>query len=139
MKKIALILTLLLLFSGFSLAEGIDLNGMTFDELVELEIQVQKAIIEAQPYSPTVFYPGTYTVGEDFDPGFYLIVPIKQSDTKWDNDFYDVFVYSSKEAHDNRELAETWRSLHIDSPERFLLAEGNLVLLQNAVFSLIRL
>ena len=73
MKKIALILTLLLLFSGFSLAEGIDLKGLSDEELQQLEKNVNVELYDRGLNSQNLIYQGAYVVGQDIKSGTYLI------------------------------------------------------------------
>lgn len=73
MKKIALILTLLLLFSGFSLAEGIDLKSLSDEELQQLEKSVGIELYDRGLNRQNLIYQGAYIVGQDIKSGTYLI------------------------------------------------------------------
>ena len=75
MKKIvAIFVTIALLILPFyALAESIDLDSMTLDQLISLELAVQKKIYEQDPMAKCVLYPGTYIVGDDIDAGDYLV------------------------------------------------------------------
>ena len=120
-------------------SEGIDLDSLSETELVDLQFAVQSKIFELDPLSNLVFYPGHYIVGKDIEPGTYLIMPIKNVDSKWDQDFFDVYVYESKEARDNSESAIDHHGLHYDSPYKMTLEEGNFVSLSYAVYTMTKL
>jgi len=75
MKKfVAVISILALLFCLISAtAEEIDLESMTTDELVELQIKVQDELYKRDRFMNCFLNPGEYVVGEDFEAGDYLI------------------------------------------------------------------
>ena len=73
-KVVAICVTFALLIpSVCALAESIDLDAMTLDQLISLELAVQKKIYEQDPMAKCVLYPGTYAVGADIDSGDYLV------------------------------------------------------------------
>lgn len=86
MKKIvAICITIaLLILSVCALAESLDLDAMTLDQLISLELDVQKKIYEQDPMAKHVLYPGTYIVGDDIDAGDYLVQCVSlMSDEKY--------------------------------------------------------
>ena len=73
-KVVAIVICFLLLNSPFcALSEAIDLDTMSLDQLIQLELDIQKKIYELDPMSKCVLYPGTYKVGPDIEVGDYLI------------------------------------------------------------------
>lgn len=84
MKKfVAVISILALLFCLFSaFAEGIDLENMTTDELVALQIRVQDELYKRDRFMNCFLNPGEYVAGEDFEAGDYLIHCIESDHRK---------------------------------------------------------
>lgn len=74
MKKLLvalLVLSLTMSFlSGFS--ETIDLDSMSYNELIELEFSVLEKIYTYDSGNTSFYYPGVYVVGEDIEAGSYL-------------------------------------------------------------------
>ena len=78
MKKfVAVISILALLFCLVSAsAEEIDLESMETQELIDLQAEIQKLLLERDPMNSAILYPGKYSVGEDVEPGSYFIQSI---------------------------------------------------------------
>lgn len=76
MKKcFLLVLTVILLFGVASASAGIDLSGMSFEELVVLKDRINKAIWESEQWQEVTVPQGVYTVGEDIPAGHWTIRP----------------------------------------------------------------
>lgn len=72
MKRI-LALTLVLLMCAASALAEIDLSGMTWDELVALERQVQMAMWASDEWQEVEVPIGAYEVGVDIPEGYWTI------------------------------------------------------------------
>lgn len=73
MKKLTtLILALALILAPAALAE-IDLSGMSFDELVDLQRQITAAIMQTDEWQEVEVPAGTYVVGDDIPAGRWTI------------------------------------------------------------------
>ena len=73
MTKLLAFLTAMLLFITPVLAEGIDLDSLTLDELVELRSLINDEINTRLAETSSVFYPFDYIVGTDIPAGRYII------------------------------------------------------------------
>ena len=73
MKRILLVVLVMLLVIGGAMAEGIDLSGMSFDELVALKEQINLAIWNSQEWQEVEVPKGVWTVGEDIPAGTWTI------------------------------------------------------------------
>lgn len=73
MKKLLLITLACCLFLSYAVADGIDLSSMSFDELKELQQQINKEIISRPEWKEVVVPGGVWTVGKDIPAGFYCI------------------------------------------------------------------
>lgn len=101
MKKIALILTLLLLFSGFSLAEGIEVSGLSDEELLVLQKNVTEELYSRGIDHQNLIYQGVYVVGKDIKAGTYVATSVGDDD--FDYAIYDTLSdYEVLSAYKNR-------------------------------------
>ena len=73
MKKWLVILTVFLLFFPFAAMAEIDLSGMSFDELVALQEQVELAIWNSEEWQAVTVPAGVYGVGTDIPAGKWTI------------------------------------------------------------------
>lgn len=73
MKKLFVVLLALALLCASSVAEGIDLSGMSFDELVALRQQVDQAIMQSDGWQEVEVPAGVYTIGEDIPAGRWSV------------------------------------------------------------------
>ena len=75
MKKIIVSLFVLILLVPFcfSVAEEVDLSGMSFDELVSLRDQINLAIWNSQEWQEVTVPTGIYTIGKDIPAGHWSI------------------------------------------------------------------
>ena len=87
MRKLAILLSIILMLLPFAaLAEetaapeasefpaGIDVSGLSLEELKALRDQITARIEELEADSPHVYESGTYAVGSDIPAGIYLVV-----------------------------------------------------------------
>lgn len=73
MKKLVLLIVSLLLVSVMVVhADGIDLSGMTTEELIELDLQISEELHSRESVTNNYLYQGNYTVGEDLEEGRYV-------------------------------------------------------------------
>ena len=83
MKKLVLLIVALLLVSVISVsAEGIDLSGMTTEELIELNLQISKELHSRNLAESQYLYQGMYEVGKDIEPGRYVFKSEKVIENK---------------------------------------------------------
>lgn len=134
MKKLCLVLILALLFStvcGF--AEGIDLSGMSSDELIALSIEVQKAIDEKGSDIGSFMYPGMYIVGKDIDEGEYVLSVIRFP--KDGDVMASVYVFEDEDA--SKEELESF-GLEIGDEHRIKVSDGNMIYIKRGVLGYVK-
>lgn len=75
MKRIIVVTSIILLVFCFvsAIAEGIDLEAMSTDDLVQLQIKIQDELYKRDRFMDCFLNPGEYIVGEDIEPGDYLV------------------------------------------------------------------
>ena len=75
MKRVlCLVVFFVLCFAGHTYAlELIDLDSLSEYELFELQAEIQDKIFEIDPNARCFMYSGVYIVGEDIDPGSYVV------------------------------------------------------------------
>ncbi|MEG1472333.1 MAG: hypothetical protein RSC40_05530 [Clostridia bacterium] len=71
-KLVSVLLIVLFLVPTFAFAE-VDLSGMSFDELVALKDQINKAIWESDTWQEVTVPQGVYVVGDDIPEGNWNI------------------------------------------------------------------
>lgn len=147
MKKLltfALALVLIIVaFPCVTLAEGIDVTAMDYDQLFKLKQQIDAEFVSRPESKPFILVPGEYEVGKDIRPGRYYILAatpiygIYRSCT--------VFVYQDREAFDKRmknkeayiaeyELGNSVKS--VDLPDgSFIVVKYSSVALSNSEFT----
>lgn len=72
MKKL-FVLLLALLMIGTAVAEGIDLSGMSYDDLITLRDQIDLAIWNSEEWQEVTVPQGRWVVGEDIPAGTWTI------------------------------------------------------------------
>jgi len=86
MKKriVAGLMAVALLLGGTAFAD-VDLSGMSYDELVALKDQINKAIWESEEWQEVTVPQGVYEVGKDIPVGHWVITPVDgvYSNIKW--------------------------------------------------------
>ena len=73
MKKLITIILILALFPVIAMADLPDISGLSADELVELNHQIQLLLFSEQLVNGVKVPPGIYTVGEDLPAGVYRV------------------------------------------------------------------
>lgn len=75
MKRIlvTLLTCMILLLTGIALAEGIDLSGLTYEELVALKDQINLAIWNSSEWQEVTVPQGVWKVGEDIPAGTWTV------------------------------------------------------------------
>lgn len=131
MKKfVAVISILALLFCHVSaFAEGIDLENMETQELIDLQAEIQKLLLERDPMNNAILYPGDYLVGEDIEAGSYLIQSIDSDE--WSDLCVDI---NDGETGENLKF----QVIRDGKMAQFRLEEGQILVITNAIGSLIK-
>ena len=75
MKKIFALLLALFLLPAFSLADIPDISGLSYDELVQLNNQINLAMWNSEEWQEVTVPPGTYQIGVDIPAGHWTIKP----------------------------------------------------------------
>ena len=74
MKKLCLVLLFVLLFSTvWGIAEGIDLSGMSFEELQDLRDRIDDELYSRKDLGEELLTEGNYLVGDTIEAGQYII------------------------------------------------------------------
>lgn len=76
MKKYVVVAVFVLACLWATALADVDLSGMSYEELVELEKQVEQAIWASDGWQEVTVPPGTYKIGEDIPVGKWLIKPV---------------------------------------------------------------
>lgn len=131
MKKFVVVISILaLLFClVFAFAEGIDLESMDTQELIDLQAEIQKLLAEKDPLNNALLYPGKYLVGEDIEPGSYFIQSVDSSE------YSDLCVQIND--GDTGEKLE-FQAIRDNKMAQFRLEDGQIVEIFNAVGALIK-
>lgn len=111
MKKLVLLIVAMLLFSIMAVrAEGIDLSGMTTEELIELDLQISEELHSRESVTNNYLYQGNYTVGEDLEEGRYVFKCTKVLDDKYQVGMVKVTCDdgSHYNSHADMRLGEEW-------------------------------
>lgn len=102
MKRIIVLVVVLILVGTVAMSEGIDLAGMSYDELVALREQINLAIWNSEEWEEVTVPQGTWIVGEDIPSGHWAVEAypgsttlIKIGDTLQDNG-KDVMSYTER-------------------------------------------
>lgn len=105
-KLVAVGLALIMVFTvSVVFAEGIDLSGMTIEELAQLKDRCQMEIMKSDKWQEVTVPAGFYQIGKEIPAGHWTIKPVK-GDTaivKWgtaiDDSGADIDIWNSKFAH----------------------------------------
>ena len=73
MKKLVAQFPAIVLAAGFALAEGIDLSGMSYDELVALKDRINLAMWQSDEWQEVTVPQGVWKVGEDIPAGHWTV------------------------------------------------------------------
>ncbi len=76
---------LALIKTGSGSGSGVDLSGLSFEELVALKDQVNRAMWDCEEWQEVTVPQGVYTVGDDIPAGHWSIAPVEggRSWVKW--------------------------------------------------------
>lgn len=80
MKRFLVILVLVLLVVSSAAAEDIDLSGLSFDQLVQLQTRITMELMQRDEWQEVTVPAGIYLVGRDIPAGKWNI---KSSDPKY--------------------------------------------------------
>ena len=73
MKKVLVALLVVAMMISTAMAEGIDLSGLSYDELVALKDRINLAIWESEEWQEVTVPQGRWIVGEDIPAGKWTI------------------------------------------------------------------
>ena len=73
MKRLICLFFALIVCPVFSLADLPDISGLSFDELVQLQDQINLAMWNSQEWQEVTVPPGTWKIGEDIPAGHWSI------------------------------------------------------------------
>lgn len=134
MKKFSLLLVLVLLLSVFSaFAEGIDLSGMSLDELVELDFELQQRIVELDESKGEYVYPGEYNEGRDLESGSYLLRCIRLMP-----DAEEMYITIHDSTGNDYELVDI-TDMSIGDEYRISLEEGYQLIIEDGVCAKVKI
>ena len=88
MKKLVALFLAIVLSAGIALAEGIDLSGMSYDELVALKDRINLAMWQSDEWQEVTVPQGVWKVGEDIPAGHWTVKctserGVKQTRINW--------------------------------------------------------
>ena len=122
MKKYVFLIVAMLLISIVAVhAEGIDLSGMTTEELYALNLAIVDEISSRGQDNEYCFFPGEYIIGEEIDPGRYVFTCIRITGS----DGYG-FIDLRKDPNDNNSTLDI-EKLEGGDIYSMNLSEGNLL------------
>lgn len=124
-KLIALLLILALAMPALALAELPDISGLTKEELLELNHQIQMMLFSEQLVEGVKVPPGKYTVGEDIPEGVYRI------EITGGTGFFDLF---EKDGGHTLMTGLTGKSYNVTELGKITLKNGNVLALYNSTF-----
>lgn len=76
MKKLLILSIIFTMFMvGSAAADGVDLSGMSFDELVALRDQLNIAIWNSQEWQEVTVPAGIWEIGVDIPAGYWTVTP----------------------------------------------------------------
>lgn len=125
-KLIALLLVSLLALCPAAMAEGIDLKGMTLDELIALHAAIDAEIDARIGCEPSLIAGGVYTAGETIKTGVYVIT----CTNAYGEDGMTITVYA------NHEQYEKCRSVINQYKDDYQLYAGSIAVEQAVTVSL---
>ena len=106
---------------GNSIAESVDLSIMTFNELVDLALQISNELHSRGESDNNYLYQGVYTVGEDIEEGRYLFKCEKLIENKRDHG--EIYVRTPDERPQGCEMRsdEKWSARLREGSELLLI------------------
>lgn len=76
MKRFLALLFLLVFLPVFSYADLPDISGLSFDELVELKEEINKAIVNSKEWQEVTVFNGVWQVGFSIPAGKWTVKPV---------------------------------------------------------------
>ena len=73
MKKVLALIVVMILLIPSVFAEGLDVESLTVDELMQYRKEIQDELTKRQASDPAMFFSGTYVVGVDIRAGRYIL------------------------------------------------------------------
>ena len=101
MKKLVALLLAIVLSAGIALAEGIDLSGMSYDELVALKDRINIAMWQSDEWQEVTVPQGVWKVGEDIPAGHWTVSPLSN---------FHVYISVGKKLNDEKTDIDVWNS-----------------------------
>ena len=130
MKKVFVLVLVLILLSVplyTALATGVDLSGMTNDELTAMKQQVDAEMLERGIAKTAILLPGEYIIGSDIPAGTYAL-----SINSEDPGYGRYWLYADQEAFikrvvDEAVLTVSGEMINSDGPVKVTLIDGQLL------------
>ena len=124
-KLITVILILALVLPAAALADLPDISGLSSDELIELNHQIQLLLFSEKLVQGIEVKQGKYIIGEDIPAGTYRI------EITGIGGFYDLY-----EEPNGRKLSSglTGSTYHVDGIGKLVLEDGNYLCFTNSTF-----
>lgn len=118
MKKIICCLVLIyFVFVSIAFADELDLESMSLEELLDLQIRVQESIAFKDQYNELVYYPGEYEIGKNIEPGTYIVHPLSlEPNKKW----LTVAVYDIEWNNGSDSILELGENVQFDFKEGYI-------------------
>lgn len=133
MKKLLSLMMVLFILITPAIAEGLDLEGMDYDSLMQLKQAVDAELYSRPEAEPRVLYPGLYTVGKEIPSGIYytMAAELGEYDSAW------IGVYSDQNEYDTSCDASFATYLNLGStPKSVTLENGNILWVKSLPISL---
>lgn len=118
MKKVVLLVLALVLVGAVALAE-VDLSGMTYDEMVELRDQLDKAIWASDGWQYVQVPGGDYDVGTDIPAGRWTLVGV--------DSYSEIKVCESRALKDDYAAEIIYESLEHNQHYNITLEDGQYI------------
>ena len=125
MKKIISLILAIIMMSSFAFAEIPDISGLTTEELLELNHQIQLRLFSEKLNDGVDVLAGQYTVGTDIPAGSYRLIVVYPGSGGM------LYVYDSADSSmysDSSFLGEYWGVVEIG---KITLEDGNIVDISN--------
>lgn len=124
MKRVVMLVLALVLVGAVALAE-VDLSGMSYEEMVELRDQLDKAIWASDGWQYVQVPGGDYDVGVDIPAGRWTLVGV---------DSYSSFeVYVSRDLKDNYSYDALFESLKLNQHYNITLEDGQYIVISGTI------
>lgn len=134
MKKLCLAMVLVMLFSMVcAFAESVDLSGLSDDELIELDFQIQEEISNRDNFMDSILYPGKYIVGEDLEEGEYIVKCLKLINEDYVYGYVEL--YPETEPHGD---SIDYSALELGDEYRLKLTKGNCITIGQALIGYVK-